>query len=155
VSAGADLARVQINARNRAGIVSRVAANGIDWIIVQIIYFSILGAIALTEFLITGNDLKFPTPHFGATVAAEWAILVLYLGSSWASSGRSIGKSVFGLRVVNANGRELPPGRAFARALLCVTFYFLLLWVVIGRKNQGAYDIVLRTACIYDWVPRV
>jgi uncharacterized RDD family membrane protein YckC len=154
VSKGADLARAQIAAGNRAGIVSRVAANGIDWVILQIIYFSILAAIALTEFLITGNDLEFPTPHFGATVAVEWFILWLYLGSSWASSGRSVGKSVFGLRVVRADGRELPPGRAFARAFLCVTFYFLLLWVVIGRKNQGGYDIILRTACVYDWVPR-
>jgi hypothetical protein len=25
---------------------------------------------------------------------------------------------------------------------------------VLGRKNQGAYDIVLRTSCVYDWVPR-
>lgn len=155
MSRGAELAKEQIRAQNRAGIVSRVAANGIDWIILQIIYFSILSAIALTEFLVTGEDLQFPTPQFGATVAFQWVILWLYLGSSWASNGRSVGKSVFGLRVVRANGRELPPGRAFARALLCVTFYFFLLWVVIGRKNQGVYDIVLRTACVYDWEPRI
>ena len=154
MTASSVAAKAQITAGNRAGIVSRVAANGIDWVVLQIIYFSILGAIALTQFLISGNDIEFPQPHFGVTVAVEWFILILYLGSSWASSGRTVGKSVFGLRVVRNNGKELPPSRAFARAFLCATFYFLLLWVVLGRKNQGAYDIVLRTSCVYDWVPR-
>jgi uncharacterized RDD family membrane protein YckC len=154
MTTGSDLARAQITAGNRAGIVSRVAANGIDWVMVQIIYFSILAAIALTGFLISGDQIEFPQPHFGVTVIVEWVILVFYLGSGWASGGKTVGKSVFGLRVVCSNGRDLPPGRAFGRAILCVTFYFLILWVVIGRKNQGAYDIVLRTACVYDWVPR-
>lgn len=154
MSASSVAAKAQITAGNRAGIVSRVAANGIDWLVLQIIYFSILGAIALTQFLISGNDIKFPQPHFGVTVAVEWFILILYLGSGWASSGRTVGKSVFGLRVVRNDGRELPPSRAFARAFLCATFYFLLLWVVLGRKNQGVYDIVLRTSCVYDWAPR-
>jgi hypothetical protein len=39
MSRGAELAKEQIRAQNRAGIVSRVAANGIDWVILQIIYF--------------------------------------------------------------------------------------------------------------------
>lgn len=103
----------------RAGLASRVAADGIDWCIVVAIYVGILLAVGLTEYFVARSSFSVPRPPLPVTLGAEWVIAVLYLTAGWASTGRTIGKSTMGLRVVNNNGRPLRSRRAFFRALIC------------------------------------
>jgi uncharacterized RDD family membrane protein YckC len=139
----------------RAGLASRVAADGIDWCIVVAIYVGILLAVGLTEYFVARSSFSVPRPPLPVTLGAEWVIAVLYLTAGWASTGRTIGKSTMGLRVVNNNGRPLRSRRAFFRALICATLGVIALaWVVVSRRRAGIHDVVLRTTVGYDWTTR-
>ncbi len=82
-------------------------------------------------------------------------IAVLYLTIGWASTGRTIGKSTMGLRVVNNNGKPLRSKRAFLRALICATLgWELLLWIIVSRRRAGVHDLMVRTTVVYDWTTR-
>lgn len=134
-----------------AGFVSRVTADAIDFLVVQVIYFAILIGIAVVRFLITRRNFSVTAPDVIVTVIGQWIILVLYLGSSWSSTGRTIGKSVLGLRVSGLSGNTLGPVRAFTRALFCATLYPSLLWILVSRRNAALHDVLLRTEVLYDW----
>ncbi len=137
---------------SRAGIVSRVIADGIDFAISFAIYFALLVSVALTDYLLTQeNTLKIPDPPVFVSVFVPWLILVLYLTVGWSGTGRTVGKSLMGLRVTTRSGLRLRPRRAFFRALLCATFLWVILWVAVSRKNLGLHDIVFRTGVVYDW----
>jgi uncharacterized RDD family membrane protein YckC len=136
----------------RAGIVSRVFADGIDFAVTMGIYIAMLLALGVADFLLTQNgSFAVPDPPPVVSVVVPWMILIVYLTAGWGGTGRTFGKSVMGLRVVTRAGLRLPPRRAFLRALLCATFLWLILWVAVSRKNLGLHDIVFRTSVVYDW----
>ena len=81
-------------------------------------------------------------------------LLCGYLWFGWSTTGRSIGKQVMGLRVVNSRGELMRPGTALLRALLCVIFPMGLLWCIFSRHNRSVVDVLLRTSVIYDWSVR-
>jgi uncharacterized RDD family membrane protein YckC len=82
-----------------------------------------------------------------------WVILVLYLTAGWGFGGRTLGKQMMGLRIVRSNGTRLRAGRAFWRALLCATFFPVLLLALVNRRNRGLEDVVFGTVVAYDWLP--
>jgi uncharacterized RDD family membrane protein YckC len=135
----------------RAGFVSRVAADGVDFVVVEIIYFGILLGIAVVRFLLNRGDFEVQAPDLWVTLVSQWIIIVLYLGSNWASTGRSVGKIMLGLQVLRADGEPLTPRRAFTRALLCATWWPSLLWVLVSHTNSAVHDIVVRTKVVYSW----
>ena len=135
----------------RAGFVSRVTADALDFVVVEVIYFAILVGVAVVRFLIDRRNFDVAAPDFIVTLVAQWIIIVLYLGTNWSSTGRSIGKSILGLRVCDLNGETLKPVRAFTRAVCCATFYPSLLWILVSRRNAALHDSVLRTQVLYDW----
>ena len=144
----ADAERLQ---GGRSGFVSRVAADGVDFLVVECIYFGVLVGIAVIRFLITRKDFTVVAPDVWVTVVAQWFIIVMYLGSNWASTGRSIGKIMLGLQVLHADGTPLTPRRAFTRAVLCATFWPSLLWIFVSRRNAALHDIALHTKVVYSW----
>ncbi len=135
----------------RAGFVSRVAADGIDFLVVEMIYVTVLVGVAVVRFLINRRGFSVGAPDLVVTVAAQWIIVVLYLSTGWSSTGRTIGKSVLGLRVCDLDGRTLGTARAFARAVVCATAYPSLLWIFVSRTNAALHDVILRTQVLYDW----
>jgi uncharacterized RDD family membrane protein YckC len=135
----------------RAGFVSRVAADGVDFLIVELIYFGILVGIAVVRFLISRKDFSVVAPDVWVTVVAQWFIIVVYLTTNWASNGRSIGKIMLGLQVLRADGTPLTPRRAFLRALFCATYWPTLLWIFVSRRNAGLHDLALHTKVVYSW----
>jgi uncharacterized RDD family membrane protein YckC len=102
-------------------------------------------------YLLTGPPFRLPVLPNWLDATAGGAIAVVYLGLSWASTGRSVGKQVAGLRVVYRGGRRLPLWRSLARALLYVLFPAGLLWVLASRRNASVQDLVVGTAVLYDW----
>jgi uncharacterized RDD family membrane protein YckC len=144
----ADAERLQ---GGRAGFVSRVIADGIDFVMVEAIYFGVLIGIAVIRFLISRKDFTVVAPDVWVTVVAQWFIIVMYLGTNWASTGRSVGKIMLGLQVLRADGTPLTPRRAFMRALLCATFWPSLIWIFVSRRNAALHDIALHTKVVYSW----
>ena len=135
----------------RAGFVSRVAADGVDFVVVEAIYFSVLIGIAVVRFLISRKDFSVVAPDVWVTVLAQWFIIVAYLGTNWASTGRSIGKIMLGLQVLGTNDTALSPRHAFSRAILCATFWPSLLWIFVSKRNAALHDIALHTKVVYSW----
>jgi uncharacterized RDD family membrane protein YckC len=135
----------------RAGFVSRLLANSIDLVVLEFMFFGCLLAVAVVRFLLRQGDFEIPAPEPAVTVAVQWSLLVLYLAAGWCTTGRTVGKSVFGLRVTDAAGTTLRPARAFLRAVLCASFYPGLLWIVPSRTNASLQDIVVRSRVVYDW----
>ena len=82
-----------------------------------------------------------------------WILLVVYLTAGWLSSGRTLGKQIVGLRVVRSDGNRLRFWRALFRALLCASFFPVLLLALVNRRNRGLEDLALGTVVIYDWFP--
>ena len=79
------------------------------------------------------------------------AVAVVYLGLSWAATGRSVGKQIAGLRVVDRTGHRLSLWQAWSRAVLYVLFPVGLLWVLASRRNASVQDLIVGTAVVYDW----
>jgi uncharacterized RDD family membrane protein YckC len=136
----------------RAGIASRLAADGIDWGIVIGIYVGILLGIALFGYFAGNGKFDVPQPNPGVTLTSQWVIAVLYLTAGWAGSNRTVGKSFMGLRVVTNSGQLLRPRRAFFRALICATLGAITLaWVIVSRRRAGIHDVIMQTSVVYDW----
>lgn len=138
----------------RAGIVTRILANAIDLaVVVAAVFAAYLGWAAIL-FLVRGRDFHFPTATFAALFTLGAVLLVVYLAVSWASTGRTYGDQVLGLRVVNHEGRRMRFLGALLRAAFCAVFPIGLGWAAFSRQNRSVQDLVLRTSVIYDWENR-
>ena len=136
---------------HRAGFASRVVADLVDLGVAWLLGLSALLAAGVVRYLLTGPPLSLPVLPNWLDATAGGAIAVGYLGVSWAATGRSVGKQLAGLRVVDGGGRRLSLWRSLTRALLYVLFPAGLLWVLASRRNASLQDLVVRTAVVYDW----
>ena len=136
---------------HRAGIVTRVLAATVDGVIgvlgVALGYAAAVGFV----FVLDPRTFSFIDVGFAWLFAAWLGLVTVYLALAWATTGRSYGARLLGLRVVNAKGGRVRPGVALLRALMCVFVPLVLFWVVISRENRSAADILLRTSVVYDW----
>jgi uncharacterized RDD family membrane protein YckC len=136
---------------HRAGLASRVVADVVDLGVAWLLGLSALLVAGVIRYLLGGPPFGLPVPPRWLDVAGGAAIAVGYLALSWAATGRSVGKQVVGLRVVDRGGRRLSLRRSLARAVLCVLFPAGLLWVLASRRNASVQDLVTGTAVVYDW----
>jgi uncharacterized RDD family membrane protein YckC len=135
----------------RAGLVTRVLANTVDFgIVVGVVAAGYAGFAAL-RFLWNSRTFTFPAPGFGVLVIAGSVVMMLYLTAGWTVSGRTYGDHLLGLRVVGRRGRPLRPVGAFLRAILCVLFPIGLFWIALSRRNESVQDVLLRSSVVYDW----
>jgi uncharacterized RDD family membrane protein YckC len=131
--------------------VTRTLAASVDAAVgVTAVALGYAGAVA-AYFVLSPRGFSFPDPGFGILFACFLGFLVLYFTLAWATTGRTYGARLLGLRVVNARGGRVRPLVAFARASICVFVPVVLFWVIISRENRSAADVLLRTSVIYDW----
>lgn len=134
----------------RAGIVSRLLANGLDLLAAVAIGMAVLLAVSAVAGLFT-RSFTFLTPSQPARGILAAALLVVYLGYGWGLGGRTFGKTVLGLRVVDRAGGDISTGRGLLRAVLYLVFPPGLLWSVVSRRNASLQDLILGTAVVHDW----
>jgi uncharacterized RDD family membrane protein YckC len=135
----------------RAGLVSRLVANAIDAIVVVVLVSVVYLSAAGLSFFFDPQDFDFPKPHLLLTTSLSTGVTAVYLALGWWISGRTPGKQVVGLRVVDAGGRSVGLGRSIARAVACVLFPLGFLWTAFSMRQASVQDLVLDTAVIYDW----
>jgi uncharacterized RDD family membrane protein YckC len=135
----------------RAGFVTRIAADAVDLGVVWAIGLAVLLSAGVVRYLLTGPPFRTPVLPSWLSSAAGAVIAVGYLASGWASTGRTVGKQVAGLRVLDHAGRRLSLRRALLRAALYVLFPAGLLWVLVSRYNASVQDLLVGTAVVYDW----
>ena len=136
---------------HRAGIVTRVLAATIDAGVAVVAVALGYAGVAATDFLLRPRTFRFPEPGFALLLVALLGFLTCYLALAWATTGRSYGCRLLGLRVVDSHGRRLRVWVAVARALLCVFVPVVLLWVLVSAENRSAADVLLRSSVVYDW----
>lgn len=136
---------------HRAGPVTRVAASALDAVVVGVLitagYLTWVGVIWMLDP--RGFHLPNTSTIFNLTVVL--GVLTGYLALGWATTGRTYGAHVMGLRVVDHRGRRLPVLTALARAGFCTVFPIGLLWCAVNRNNRSVQDVVLRTSVVHDW----
>jgi len=137
----------------RAGFVSRAIASSIDLGIAFGILIGIIIGIQLVLDVINSDKIVFETPDVGISGTGMLVVFTLYLALGWASTGRTIGKQIMGLRVVRTDTEPLRPAQALGRGLLCAAFYPVLLLALFHRGNAGLEDLVCGTVVVYDWIP--
>lgn len=138
----------------RAGVVTRCAAAVIDLLVACVGVVVLYAAWAAVLFLLRPRTFHFPDPGQGWLLTALLCLLTAYLAFAWMTTGQTVGDRVLGLRVVDRHGRLPGVGLALVRAVLCVLFPILLLWVAVSRQNRSVQDLVLRTSVVYDWTPQ-
>jgi uncharacterized RDD family membrane protein YckC len=131
-----------------------MVANAVDLGVVIAIVGAIYGVIAATAFLIHPRSFHWPAGLGWSAPVIGIVVVVPYLAITWATTGRSYGDALLGLRVVNHRGERMHVAGAVVRALACVVFPVGVLWVAVSPANRSLQDIVLRTSVIYDWAPR-
>jgi uncharacterized RDD family membrane protein YckC len=136
----------------RAGFVSRAVASGTDVVLVLCVY--VIGVImaSIAWDLFFSKSISVADPPHRLNELLVWILLVVYLTAGW-STGRTVGKQMMGLRVVRSDGSPLRFLRAFFRALLCASFFPVLLLALVNRRNRGLEDIAFRTVVTYNWFP--
>jgi uncharacterized RDD family membrane protein YckC len=143
----------------RAGFVSRLVAAIIDVVLVFLVVLATAAALWMLSFIInpvsTGSVTDTAAgdriPDIGWMILYGYALNWLYWTVCWATSGRTLGNLIMGLRVVNHRGDHMRWGGAALRSLFCTTFPFGLLWVIVSGANRSIQDVVLRSNVIYDW----
>ena len=134
-----------------AGIVTRAVAALIDLLVVMSMLGGLLLAVAGLRFAWSPPSFSWPAPSWAQSLAIGALFGAAYLTVAWATSGRTVGAGVLGLRVLSARGARLGWSRATARAVFCVVFPLGLLWAAVSRHRRSVQDAVLRTVVVYDW----
>lgn len=137
----------------RAGFATRFVASAIDVGLVILLMMGVWLSIEILQLVFTPG-VNVDPPRAGTLVLWGYIFTTLYWTASWATSGRSIGAWLMGVRVVSRKGERLRLPIALARAAFSVGFPFGLLWAVVSSRNRSVQDVVLRTIVIYDWSPR-
>ena len=138
----------------RAGIVTRVVAAGIDAALVAVVLLGAYLGFAGLVFLLDPRHFSFPDARLFTSLLVGAAVMALYLTVTWAVSGRTYGNVLMGLRVVGVYGGDVGWVRAALRAAFYVLFPIGLFWVVIDPRQRSIQDRVLATSVVYDWQPR-
>jgi uncharacterized RDD family membrane protein YckC len=138
-----------------AGIVTRTAANSVDFVVVVCALAVGYAAWFATRFLLHPAHFSAPNPPFIVVLICGGVVMIGYFTASWATTGRTYGDHLLGLRVVGAGGERLRWRRSVTRAVLCVVFPIGLFWSVVSPTSRSVQDGLLRTAVVYDWATGV
>lgn len=134
----------------RAGIVSRGLASALDLVGVVAVGFAILLVVSAIVGLFT-RGFEFLTPPQPARGILAAVLVVVYLGYGWGLGGRTLGKTVMGLRVVGDDGADIPTWQGIARAFAYLVFPPGFLWSLVSGRNASLQDLVVRTSVVHDW----
>ena len=142
---------------NYAGIVTRLAAFGVD-VLVAATLFTLGGNVA--EYLLSsmlGDDVSLQeAPVVSVVALAVW--LLVYFAYPIAASGRTLGMALAGLVVVTTDGQHVGVGRALLRTI-CIPLSLILLgigalMILIDRRRRALHDLIAGTAVVYAWDAR-
>lgn len=138
-----------------AGFLARGMALGIDILLIHLLYFCCLCAVAMALWALS--------PHWTVLIPSILLCLLLFLLSfplfvavyflalhGW--QGQTIGKMFMGLMVVRADGGEVTPGIAFLRFigffLSLLPFGLGLFWSLADREKCAWHDHVAATRVV-------
>lgn len=136
-----------------AGLVTRLLANAIDAVLVVASFVALWATGAFVLDSVFGVVPDGETGVGWLLGAGAWSVGVLWV--SLATTGRTLGGAVLGLRVVRRDGTPLAPLRCLARVVVlpvsASVFGLGYLGVIIGRERRALHDVVAGSTVVYDW----
>ena len=141
----------------RAGFVSQAIGAVLDVLVILAIYFGAARRVRLRALpLHRATRSRCPKPGPIVNSDLMWLVGLFLLTTAWSGSGRAPGMAVVGLRVVTDRATGSRTQRAFWRAVFVVDHprprHHL---VSVQPAEPSLYDMVCRTAVVYDWRPRL
>jgi len=137
----------------RAGPVSRLLAMAVDVGVAWGLFLLGVAAAGLIWDFLHSGDVRIANPGPLLTAIGTGAIFVAILTFGGATTGRSVGKQVMGLRVVTADAGPLGVRTAFLRALGYLVVPIGGVWILWSRRNASVQDLALHTVVVHDWIP--
>jgi uncharacterized RDD family membrane protein YckC len=153
VDDGEDPSGTESTRVRNAGVVTRVLAACVDLLSVLVATILLdLGA-AGVRFVWSPATFHWPQPAVAVGGLVIMGVGVVYLSVAWATTGRTYGERLLGLRVLSRRHTLLGWTRAILRAFTCVVFPVGLVWSAFSSQRQSFQDIVFRTVVVYDTEP--
>lgn len=143
---------VRVPQGQRAGLVSRGLAAGVDLGVLLAGFGACYLAVAFVVFATAPVRFSFPQPSRTVVVVTASVLSTGYLAISWATTGRTVGDMVLGLRVLGRRGGCPHLVIAVLRALCCLVLPIGLA-LAAGPAHRSLADTLLRTSVVYDWIP--
>lgn len=143
-----------------AGLITRGAAYVIDAMVIVLLLSVVTFALESLQTLVSSYDTAVELPwREGGRLITVTALTVLVVGTAyftlgWWLFGRTIGKLVLGVRVVNASGQRPGFRQSLVRAfgyLLSSIFLLGYAWIGLTPRRRGWHDHLARTWVVYDW----
>lgn len=137
-----------------AGVVTRLMASAVD--LATVLAIVAVGLLLINVAALAIRPLAFepvavPLP---AILITGLMVSVVYLTMTWASTGRTLGAAVLGLRVVDAGTHaRLPAAKALVRAGVCTFFPVGLLWALVTPDRRSLHDRLTGSVVVYHWLP--
>jgi uncharacterized RDD family membrane protein YckC len=138
-----------------AGFVTRFVAYAIDAVVIvgllSVSTFVVNAIVILTFGDRTGVD---PPEGVVVTLVSVSVVSIVYLTLGWWLFGRTVGKLVMGVRVVDVSGQRPTFAMALVRALMYWVSAILalgFLWIAFTPARRGWHDRVAHTWVVYDW----
>jgi uncharacterized RDD family membrane protein YckC len=142
---------------NYSGAVSRLAAYVIDVSLSSALFTLGLAATGYVVSIVIGRSFTWNHEGIAASIAfVVWEFL--YFAYSWATTGKTIGMALLGVRVVRADGAAAGPRRAVVRTLALplsiILFGLGFIGILIQREHRALHDLIAGTAVVYAWDAR-
>ena len=140
-----------------AGSVSRLAAYLIDLLVSTVIFQLAQASVSFVWSVFTGHGITWHRESIGVIIAfVLWQFV--YFGFQWAANGKTLGMTLLGVHVVNADGTRLEPRRGWVRSLTFPLGFLTLglgfLGILVQREHRAVYDLIAGTAVVYAWDAR-
>jgi uncharacterized RDD family membrane protein YckC len=139
--------------QGRAGVVTRTLAAAADVLVVVLLTAGVYLAVVAARFVWFPLAFTWPRPTTAVTVVVAGLIATVYLTVAWATTGRTYGAGLLGVRVLGRRSGRLGWARATLRALACVFFPVGLLWCAISPTRRSVQDLLLGSVVIYEVHP--
>ena len=140
-----------------AGIVTRVAAFGIDVVVAMTLFTLGGGVVEYVASSLIGREVSLSNvPVVSVVMLALW--LLIYFAYPVAVGGRTLGMAFVGLEVVTKEGRPAGGKNAVVRTLFLPLSIVLLgigiVMILLNRDRRALHDLIAGTAVVYSWNAR-
>jgi uncharacterized RDD family membrane protein YckC len=137
---------------DRAGSVSRFLAFLVDQLLIALLFAAGAWLSVSALAVVTGRSVTAPTWFVAICYGTQKFV---YIAAQLAATGRTVGKALLGLMVVEAGGEPLRAREALVRTLV-FPLSFLLFGVgfllgLFRRDRRELHDLLASTAVVYAW----
>jgi uncharacterized RDD family membrane protein YckC len=141
-----------------AGASTRLAEFAIDAFAIVTLFGVAANVAVFVIRLVFGVDISTTNTDNNWWLVSYLIWALLYFWVSTAITGRTIGKWLVGVRIVERDGSPLRTGPALVRVLVLpvslASFGLGLVGIVIGRERRAWHDMAAGTVVVYDWGDR-